>query len=370
MRRKTLFGIIGAILLAAVFFVCAVGSSWFTNGDIKTWFNGWGYGKPEENNEQSNVIMTEGGSNGVALMCAAIPSAEFAAYSLNEEETESAFTLTLEVTPENSVVTNFTWTAEFVNPASEWASGKDINDYYTVTPAEDNRSAVAACKQAFGEQIRIKAVYDGDTTIFATKLADYVKKPMGYSYAYLDTLISLLDESASFDFATEVDGNIIYGIGTVKGSVLFENDAISGYVELSDDAYNWLLASDNSAYQYMSQFLAANNNDIGFTKKSYVQYHHWAGSDDPYVEWFDDLRPSAFLSKKVTELKEVRYFYAAFRELALNASNQFRLVLNFTYKYGDSYSQAVSVNTDFVSLNPELLPLIDSINIGGGNLLH
>jgi len=105
LRRKTLYGIIGSILLVVVFFVCAVGSSWFTNGNIKTWFNSWGYGNPAEYDNQSNVIITEGGSHGATILCVEIPVTDFAAYNLDEEETESAFTLTLSVTPETAVRT-------------------------------------------------------------------------------------------------------------------------------------------------------------------------------------------------------------------------------------------------------------------------
>ncbi len=45
MRKKSHGGVIGvifAIILAAVLVLtCCIGSSWFTNTDIATWFNGW-----------------------------------------------------------------------------------------------------------------------------------------------------------------------------------------------------------------------------------------------------------------------------------------------------------------------------------------
>lgn len=362
MRKKTLFGIIGAILLAAVFFVCAVGSSWFTNGDIKTWFNGWGYGKPEENKEQSNVIMTEGGSNGVALMCAEIPVAEFAAYSLDEEETESAFTLTLEVTPENSVVTNFTWSAEFVNPQSEWASGKDINDYYTVTPAEDNRSAVAACKQAFGEQIRIKAVYDGDTTIFATKLADYVKKIVGYTFN--TTCNYITNDTEWGEYSPEQDiKNIEWGVGTVGGRFYFDEieDKYGCYAELSDEAYDYLTSTDSSAHNYMSQFLAANSGVELIKNTRFFQKE--VNSNE--LMWC--LGPTDFLSKK-SNLNQVQYFEAAFKSMLNNTTNHVRFVVKATYSY-NSYTETVVFNSNWWTANDDIT-LVTGINIGGENLLH
>lgn len=48
-----------------------------------------------------------------------------------------------------------TWTAEFVNPESEWASGKSVNDYIIVVPQDVSRIVDVTCKAPFGEQIKI-----------------------------------------------------------------------------------------------------------------------------------------------------------------------------------------------------------------------
>lgn len=48
MRNRTRVNIIIAVvtlvLAAVIIIVCGVGSSWFTNSDIATWFDSWGKG--------------------------------------------------------------------------------------------------------------------------------------------------------------------------------------------------------------------------------------------------------------------------------------------------------------------------------------
>ena len=44
MRKTTLFGLIGFVIIAAIVIFVAVGSSGFKNWKFLTWFNGWGQG--------------------------------------------------------------------------------------------------------------------------------------------------------------------------------------------------------------------------------------------------------------------------------------------------------------------------------------
>lgn len=155
MRRKTLYGIIGAILLAAVFFVCAVGSSWFTNGDIKTWFNGWGQNKPAED-EDKGGDKNNGGDNfdtetsggelvvscvedcGISLLSAKIPRAAYAVEGISPQAI-TAYTLTASISPSNAADKSVDWTVE-----------GDEADAITVTPASDGAlTATVTCNKKF-----------------------------------------------------------------------------------------------------------------------------------------------------------------------------------------------------------------------------
>jgi len=366
LRRKTLYGIIGSILLVVVFFVCAVGSSWFTNGNIKTWFNSWGYGNPAEYDNQSNVIITEGGSHGATILCVEIPVTDFAAYNLDEEETESAFTLTLSVTPETAVVTNFTWSAEFVNSNSEWAQGKDINDYYIITPAENNRSAVAACKQAFGEQIRIRVEYDGDSTIFATKMADYVKKIV--KYESINGQYQFQEDCGEFGPIC-TDGTVVYGVGTIQGNIDL-TVGMTAHFELSDEAYNYLTSLETTAYSYLSQLYVVTSNGVRLSKTSKVCTYEY-DADNECQDWVTEASVLYFFSGLHYNSAGYGYAQAAFKEMFKNVTeNQLRLVINATYKYSDRYSKEVTIYSNWTTVPESNVKLVDGVTIGGGDLIH
>ena len=71
MKRKSNGGVIAAIIavvLAVVLvLVCGIGSSWFTNSDIATWFNSWGKGEQSELSEENDPVIEEG--EGCYLLC-------------------------------------------------------------------------------------------------------------------------------------------------------------------------------------------------------------------------------------------------------------------------------------------------------------
>ncbi len=362
--RKSTFRAIIAFLLIAVFLVCGWLIGWQVTGEI----NPSQWGKPKDDNDnQTNVIITEGGSHGATILCAEIPVSDFAAYNLDEEETESAFTLTLSVTPETAVVTNFTWSAEFVNSNSEWAQGKDINDYYTLTPAEDNRSAVAACKQAFGEQIRIKAVYDGDVTIYATKMADYVKRIVGINLKY-NSIACIYEPCTSSDLEPFSDCQFVYGVGTVQGTYAYQNSTAYLWFELSDDAYNYLTSSTSTSYQYMSNFFAAN---AGYGIKKETTHKNFSYDENDGWDILHECDGSELISGYNWQtVKNYSSYAAALREMVEHTTNQLRVAIQVTYKYGDSFSEDITVYSDWVTTPVSNIELISGIVIPGNDLIH
>ena len=77
-----------------------------------------------------------------------------------------------------------TWGVEFVNADSTWASGKNVSDYLTVTPKSDfTRTVTITNKAPFGEQIRLTAALDGDSSKTASCTVDYVKRVGGGFYS-------------------------------------------------------------------------------------------------------------------------------------------------------------------------------------------
>lgn len=71
-------------------------------------------------------------------------------------------TITATVSPDNSADnTGLDWSMAFKNPSSEWAAGKTLSDYMTLTPSgtdvAGSKTVSVKCLKPFGEQIVITA---------------------------------------------------------------------------------------------------------------------------------------------------------------------------------------------------------------------
>ena len=114
--------------------------------------------KPEESAPEQNeggAIITEGEGNGIKLMSAKIAPEDYAANGISAMA-ETAYQLTATVTPENATNKAVDWAVAFVNPSGEWATGKTVTDYVTVTPTADGAlTANVECVKDFGEQVRV-----------------------------------------------------------------------------------------------------------------------------------------------------------------------------------------------------------------------
>lgn len=162
-------------------------------------------------------------SNGIMLTSAKIAPA---AYSENgiSAQAESAYTLTATVMPANSDNKLIDWSVAWVNTASDWATGKKVSDYVTVTPQSDGSlTATVQCKQAFGEKVTVKAKSRFNADAYANCEIDYVKRVSAASFA--------VNKNASFMFEL---GNVntfeitpTYSVGTVTGELTVDSLDIS-----------------------------------------------------------------------------------------------------------------------------------------------
>lgn len=129
--------------------------------------------------------------NGIKLLSAKIPVAEFAANGVSAQA-ETAYTLTATIVPDTATVTSVDWEVAFVNPSSEWATGKAVTDYVTVTPTADGAlTANVACLQAFGEQIVVTVISRDNPLATATCTIDYAQKVTGATLNLGDITVNL-----------------------------------------------------------------------------------------------------------------------------------------------------------------------------------
>lgn len=221
--KKILYGLLSITLAAALIITVGVGSSWFTNWQIKTWFNSWGQQKPLPDNDNSDntkgalVDVTE--ENGIKLMTAQIDSADFEGNGVSPAA-EFAYTLTA-IVNEGALDKSVIWGVSWVNPSSAWADGKSVADYATISPTTPNGLiATLTVKQAFGEQINVKVASYLDMSVNATCTVDYLKKMTSFT-ATLNP--SLAEDKTGRLYVKDIENTIsinpVYGIGTVAGTV-------------------------------------------------------------------------------------------------------------------------------------------------------
>ncbi len=144
--------------------------------------------------------------NGIRLMAAKMSPIDGVPTSV----VENTWTLTATVNEEadNKLVD---WTVVWVNPSSEWANGKTVTDYLTITPESDGAlSATAKVLQAFGEQIKV--VCTARDTTLGTKSAeclfDYVQKITGITF----NMPQVSSETTSFSYEFETSDYTVASI--------------------------------------------------------------------------------------------------------------------------------------------------------------
>lgn len=158
----------------------------------------------------------------VKLLATAMPGAPY--------DEDHSVHLTATVEPENAEDKTVDWTIAFANPSSEWATGKTVTEYVTVTPTE-NGSLEADVKglKAFGEQIVVTCTSRANPEAKATCTVDYIRK-----YTLL-TGVSILGDGSSDASATikinRSDGTID-ATNTISYTFGYDATAYAKYTEI------------------------------------------------------------------------------------------------------------------------------------------
>ena len=137
---------------------------------------------PEQNYtaDGGGMLVGESTGNGAQIMSVQIPTENYDEYGISPMA-ESAYLLTATITPDNADDKTIDWSVAFVNPDSEWATGKTVTDYVTVTPTSDGAlTANVECKKAFGEQIKVTVTSRNNAEATAECTVDYARKILDY----------------------------------------------------------------------------------------------------------------------------------------------------------------------------------------------
>ncbi len=175
----------------AVLLVLVIAGTAALVGVLSDGFKNWDKFKPdEEQTQEGGAIITEGESNGIKLMSVKISPENYDEYGISPMA-DTAYRLTATITPENATNKAVDWTIAFVNAESEWATGKTVTDYVTVTPTADGAlTANVECLQAFGEQVRVTVTSRDNTAVKANATVDYTEKLSAVKATFGPTVLS------------------------------------------------------------------------------------------------------------------------------------------------------------------------------------
>lgn len=135
-------------------------------------------------------------------------------------------TLTATVLPETATDKTVDWAVAFVNPSSEWASGKTVTDYVTVTPSSDgSTTATVQCLEDFGEQIVVTVTSRDNPEATAQCTVDFVKRISGMTFTPSD----LVFPTSGYEF------DVQYTDYTLDSEVTV---TVSNYMKLTDGFKN------------------------------------------------------------------------------------------------------------------------------------
>lgn len=152
-----------AIVVAATILLC-VGFGVY-GSDVSKWF------KPQNNVDQNNIsdptVINTVTEHGIALTSGEAMVASDGTLSKK---------LTATVTPANVEDVALDWSIAFADADSEWANGKNVTDYVTLTPSEDTLSANISLVAPFGAQIVVRATLRSDADLYAECTVDYLKR--------------------------------------------------------------------------------------------------------------------------------------------------------------------------------------------------
>lgn len=244
-RGANVVGIIALIVAAAVTVTTlGVGTSGFKDWSFSRFFPKSEVQEQQPDDEQpdggkeDNTVITAGEENGLKLMTATISPENYAEYGISTLA-ESAFSLTVIITPSNATNKSVDIIGRWKNAQSEWASGKSVTDYLTINQTSDGSlTATGTVLQSFSEPIEIVATLRNQEEITATAQVNYV----GYysaEFNYGDPFSSLYDCAYLNDVkllggTIAPDSNNVFTVRAYLESWVIEAMEEKGYTMVSE----------------------------------------------------------------------------------------------------------------------------------------
>ena len=137
----------------------------------------------QEGEPGDNMAVSEIDYSGITLAMVPMVASELSA------QAESGLNITATVLPSQATDKALDWSVEFVDETSEWAQGKTVTDYVTVSGTDTG--ATVECLKGFGSQMLVKAVSRSNPDVYATCTLDYYARVIGAKVNFGDTFYSM-----------------------------------------------------------------------------------------------------------------------------------------------------------------------------------
>ncbi|MDE7162791.1 MAG: hypothetical protein K2O44_01770 [Clostridia bacterium] len=262
--KKNVLAVILALVFLGVCAFCGAGiglrdktsGKWYST---PSWYHNWGKKEaPEETGTKtSNAVISEGESNGIALLSEYIPVEAYSDYGIAQLAADSYYYLSVEYTPANTTYQETDINIDFKNPASSWASGKKIGNYAYVNHEEGSTNATLCIVKGFEEQIIVTARSQRVPELYATATVDWVHT--GISTAFCSGVDDI-------DTDYELDVLSWYG-GTVapdsENCIEFRFEAPGFASFMSSKGYSYSSSDQTSPSDTYSIFISYDENLIG-----------------------------------------------------------------------------------------------------------
>lgn len=193
--------------------------------------------EPEDPKDEDSTGGTEidsGEEKGVKLSVRKLMSSEYEEYGVSALA-EDAYTLTATVQPADAANKAIDWSVSFTDAGDEWATGKTVTDYVTVTPTSDGAlTATVENIAAFGEQITVKATSRDNSSAYATCTVEYLQRTTGYTLTMDEKTYSTTGTTTNSVTPTFATAKSVHPTVTVNKSTVYtrENTDSVGYISM------------------------------------------------------------------------------------------------------------------------------------------
>ena len=281
------------------------------------------------------------------------------------------------------------WAIAFVNPASEWATGKTVTDYVTITPESDGaKTATVKCLQAFGEQIEVTVSARSDASKNATCTVDYLSS-VNIDWSNEMTNSSIPHKCNNYFHYEKGVGTIAptkitasIDVSPLVKTIFFEGYSTLGNypVDLSSfDTYKVISIDASSSYgdimpiPFLSGFYFLSNSDnkcqaYFSTDKSAstIDGNTWWNAMKALYDMVDVGNNSKYLGTDANSINNV--YIAAFNSEYKSAS--MRVTFNFewgSYK-SDKNDFTISIGSNTVTILPYVGP-VSNVTVDPGDVI-